>query len=88
MFEEKANRSGNAKDRPTNSQQGVEYEPPRTQIGVLAIDIIELPQIAGRSWRPKLGNCGDILPPLGFAAILPVAFQRCAQITTTLGLIP
>jgi hypothetical protein len=27
-----------------------------------------------------------MLPPLGFAEILPVCFQRCAQITTTLGL--
>ena len=33
-------------------------------------------------------SSGDTLPPLGFAAILPVAFQRCAQITATLGLIP
>src|SRR5262245_9500677 len=29
---------------------------------------------------------GDVLPPLGFAATLPVSSQRRAQITTTLGL--
>jgi hypothetical protein len=31
---------------------------------------------------------GEVLPPLGFAATLPVSSKRCAQITTTLALIP
>jgi hypothetical protein len=33
-------------------------------------------------------SSGEVLPPLGFAATLPVVSKRCAQITTTLGLIP
>src|ERR1700693_2886447 len=28
-------------------------------------------------------SSGEVLPPLGLAAKLPVCFQRCAQITTT-----
>jgi hypothetical protein len=31
---------------------------------------------------------GEVLPPLGFAAMLPVSSNRCTQITTTLGLSP
>jgi hypothetical protein len=31
---------------------------------------------------------GEVLPPLGFAATLPVSSKRCIQITTTLGLSP
>jgi hypothetical protein len=31
-------------------------------------------------------SSGEVLPPLGFAATLPVSSQRWAQITTTLGL--
>src|SRR5205085_4888426 len=31
---------------------------------------------------------GEVLPPLGLGATLPVASQRCVQIITTLGLIP
>jgi hypothetical protein len=31
-------------------------------------------------------SSGEVLPPLGFAATLPVASQRWAQSTTTLGL--
>ena len=31
---------------------------------------------------------GEVLPPLGFAATLPVSSKRCTQITTTLGLSP
>jgi hypothetical protein len=33
-------------------------------------------------------SSGEMLPPLGLAATLPVSTKRCAQITTTLGLIP
>jgi hypothetical protein len=33
-------------------------------------------------------SSGEVLPPLGFAATLPVSSKRCTQITTTLGLIP
>jgi hypothetical protein len=29
---------------------------------------------------------GEVLPPLGFTATLPVSSKRCIQITTTLGL--
>jgi hypothetical protein len=31
-------------------------------------------------------SSGEVLPPLGFAATLPVASQRWAESTTTLGL--
>jgi hypothetical protein len=31
---------------------------------------------------------GEMLPPLDFAATLPVSSKRCTQITTTLGLSP
>ena len=31
-------------------------------------------------------SSGEMLPPLGFAATLPVPSKRCTQITTTLGL--
>jgi hypothetical protein len=33
-------------------------------------------------------NRHTALPPLGLAATLPVCSKRCAQITTTLGLVP
>ena len=33
-------------------------------------------------------SSGEMLPPLGFAAALPVSSKLCTQITTTLGLIP
>ena len=33
-------------------------------------------------------SSGEVLPPLGFAATLPVSSNRCTQITTTLGLSP
>jgi hypothetical protein len=33
-------------------------------------------------------SSGEVLPPLGFGATLPVIAQRCVQIITTLGLIP
>jgi len=36
--------------------------------------------------NPACSSSGDVLPPLGFAATLPVSSQRRAQITTTLGL--
>jgi hypothetical protein len=33
-------------------------------------------------------SSGEMLPPLGLAAKLPVSSKRCIQITTTLGLSP
>jgi hypothetical protein len=33
-------------------------------------------------------SSGEVLPPLGFAATLPVSSKRYIQITTTLGLSP
>jgi hypothetical protein len=47
-------------------------------------------RLVGNQTQQKLRvlPSGEVLPPLGFAATLPVSSKRCTQITTTLGLIP
>jgi len=47
------------------------------QIRLLAIRV---------SRKSACSSNGEVLPPLGFAATLPVCLKRCAQSTTTLAL--
>ena len=64
--------------------------------GIAALDSgqIDVAPITEPLWSKVKGKyravvvASEVLPPLGFAATLPVASKRCTHLTTTLGLSP